>query len=105
MMTLYSKTTEVEKAQQMDQHQARVAQQSVIADDVRTREVKQAQVQKSEQQAQASGIRENPHRKKGKKLPNQEGETEIEQGENEEQSGEGAQARTGPMTGNIDIRI
>jgi len=66
MMILYSKSADVEKAQQMEQQQGRIAQHSITARNKRERNKTETGA-KVEQDAEAGRIKEHPDRKHGKR--------------------------------------
>jgi len=108
MMILYSKTAEVEKAQQTEQQQGRINQQNIAADEIKNKDVKQTQVQRSEREDESARIHEQPERKRGKRLGTQAqgGGQEQQEPENEQkQDSQQKKMRLPNEPGQIDIRI
>ena len=106
MMILYSKTADVERAQQAEQQQGRVAQQQISAEEIKSKDVKQTQVQQSPRGDEGGRIHEHPERKRGKRTGTrgrgeERDEGELENGEEQTQK----KFRVSPHGGSIDIRI
>ena len=108
MMILYSKTADVEKAQQVEQQQGRISQQQVAAEEVKSKDVKQTQVQQPPRDEEMGRITTHPERKRGRRKQQGDQEPESEGEEFElEQNMEPQQKkfRVSPHSGKIDIRI
>jgi len=105
-MIVYSKTGDVEKAQQTEQRQGRVAQQQVAAEEIKSKEIKQTQVQQTHRDEESGRIQEHPERKRGKKNAARRGSDgqaeQVDERADERDAGKYA-GRIGP--GSVDIRI
>lgn len=102
LMILYSKTADVEKAQQVEQQQGRINNENVTANEVKRKEVEQSKVQESPEEAESGKIREEPERKRGQ----QDGSGGREQQEEGGPEGENTDRfRISPHSGTIDITI
>lgn len=99
MMVLYSKVSDVEKAQHNDQNAPKVSQEQLAAQEIKRKEVEQTQVMESPEGEGAGRIKEEPERKRG---GNRGGREEDQAEEQSEETG-----RPKPLgkshSGSIDI--
>jgi hypothetical protein len=106
MMVVYSKTSDVEKAQQVEQQQGRVTQQQIAAEEIKNKEIKQTQVNQANRDDETGRIREHPERKRGKKTGAQDqGDTQQEGDTEQKQDSSRGKPRVSSHVGKIDIRI
>lgn len=106
MMIVYSKTADVEKAQQIEQQQGRVTQQQIAAEEVKNKDLKQTQVNQTNRDDETGRIREHPERKRGKKTGARgQGDAQSEEDAEQKQETKQGKFRVSPHTGKIDIRI
>ncbi len=101
LMILFSKTADVEKAQQVDQQQGRINNENVTANEIKRKDVEETRVQQSPEQAGSGAIKEEPERKRKGKQNSRE-RSQDEEGADGENS---KKFSISPHMGSIDITI
>lgn len=104
MMVLFSKTSDVEKAQMLEQHQARMSQHNIAVEEQKGKEIQKTQVLQSDQENESGKIQQQRERNQGKKQGQREGEPEEELQAAAEDPAK-KKFRLPAHTGIIDIRI